>query len=122
MLEIAVPIQGLSELVTGLRDFTSQADQFIQDTLLESAKVNIVVVAKALAPKRTGALRASIEAVPVGDPLTVDLIAERPYAKFLEFGTRYIPEGKFTFLRPAIQEGIEKVVLDLQNAILDKLM
>ena len=122
MLEIAVPIQGLSELVTGLRDFTSQADQFIQDTLLESAKVNIVVVAKALAPKRTGALRASIEAVPVGDPLTVDLIAERPYAKFLEFGTRYIPEGKFTFLRPAIQDGIEKVVLDLQNAILDKLM
>ena len=108
-------------MIERLRNFTTEADQFIQETLLESAKVNIVVVAKSLAPERTGALRNSIDAIPGNEPMSIKLTADRPYAKFLEYGTRYIPEGKFTFMRPAIQEGIEKVVQDLQNAILDKL-
>jgi HK97 gp10 family phage protein len=117
-LEINVRIDGLDELITKLRDFTSQADSIIQETMLESAKVNIVTVAKTLAPFRTGALRASIDAFPSGEsPMAVNVVADRSYAKYLEFGTRYIPEGKYSFLRPAVQEGIEQLLQDVKNAI-----
>lgn len=121
MLEIAVSPYGLSGFIERFRNFTSEADQLIQETLLESAKVNIVVVAKSLAPKKTGALRASIDAIPGENPLLIELVADRPYARFLEFGTNYIPEGKFSFMRPAIQEGIDRVVHDLGTAMIDKL-
>jgi hypothetical protein len=46
------------------------------------------------------------------------LVAEKFYAVFLEFGTRYIPEGKFTFLRPALQEGVEKILADIEQLMI----
>ncbi len=105
---------------------------------------NVVVVAKALAPKRTGLLTASISAVPGEGPMEVDLIADKFYAPFLEYGTRPhviqasnanalrfeignqvifaksvqhpgIPEGKFSFMGPAITEGLDQVIAESRN-------
>ena len=114
-MQISVKIQGLDELLSRLQNFTSSADDMIVQTMLNSATENIIVVAKALAPKRTGALADSIEARPGDEPREILIVAAKSYAPYLEFGTRYIPEGKFTFLRPAIQEGIDRLIGDLQR-------
>ena len=118
--------------------------------MVESVTENIVTVAKSLAPKRTGALKQSIEAVAGDDPMSVLLIAGKPYARFLEYGTRPhtiearnakalafrsggqevfakrvqhpgIPEGKYSFLRPAVEIGREKVAGDIAQMIVDEL-
>lgn len=120
-MQISVTIQGLDELVSRLQDFTSSADQMIQETLLDSATENIVAVAKALAPVRTGALRDSIEALPGEEPSQILLVATKFYSVFLEFGTRYIPEGKYTFLRPAIQEGLDALTQALTEMFQEEL-
>lgn len=114
-MEISVSVKGLDSLISKLRGFTTSADQIIQETMLESAEQHIVVVAKALAPFKTGALRESIAALPGEEPLQILIVADKFYARFLEYGTRFIPEGKFTFLRPAIEEGYENLVSDLQE-------
>jgi HK97 gp10 family phage protein len=121
-LSFTIRAEGFEQLRERLLALTSQADSLIQQALLESARVNIVAVAKALAPVKTGALRGSIDAVPSDEsPSSISLVAERPYAAFLEFGTRYIPEGKYSFMRPAVQEGFAQVVEDLNSAIMEAL-
>ena len=150
LLSITVSAKGLDVLIQKLRDFTNQADQVIDEALLSSVNKNVVVVAKVPAPKRTGALVASISVIPGGEPMQVILQAEKYYAPFLEYGThphiitansakalRFqkgnqiifatsvhhpgIPEGKFSFMRPAIAEGIEQVIEDLALAIVAEL-
>ncbi len=112
-MQISVTIQGLDELTARLQDFTSSADDMITRTMLESATENIVAVAKALAPVRTGALRDSIDALPGEEPAQILLVATKFYSVFLEYGTRFIPEWKFTFMRPAIQEGLDALIQSL---------
>ena len=147
---ISIRVAGVSELLERFRGFTSQADQLIQEKMVDSVTENIVTVAKSLAPKRTGALQESIVAMAGDDPMSVLLIAGKPYSRFLEYGTRPhtieakntkalafrsggqtvfakrvhhpgIPEGKFSFLRPAIEIGKEKVVGDIAQMIVEKL-
>ncbi len=109
-MQISITVQGLDELTARLQDLTSSADDLITQTMLDSATENIVAVAKALAPVRTGALKESIAATPGELPSQILLVATKFYSVFLEYGTRYIPEGKFTFMRPAIQEGLDSLI------------
>ncbi|MHB8603514.1 MAG: HK97-gp10 family putative phage morphogenesis protein [Nitrosotalea sp.] len=111
----------LNDLLGRFRAMMSEADQNLQEALLESVKSNIVVVAKSLAPVKTGALRESIDAEPGDDPFTVIIYASALYAPFLEFGTKYIAEGKYSFLRPAIAMQINKVIEDVTNALIQQL-
>jgi len=120
-VNISAGTSAIKELLEQFRSLTSQADQELQEALLNSCDENIVVVAKSLAPKKTGALRESIEARPGNNPLSVLVVADRYYAQFLEYGTRRIPEGKFSFLRPAIAMQIGKVIEDLGNSTAQKL-
>ena len=57
--------------------------------------------ARALAPTRSGRLRASIQVEPAADAVQVDVIADAPYAAFVEFGTLRRPARPF--LAPALQ-------------------
>lgn len=149
MSVISIRASGLSNLLERLRRFTSRADQIIQDKMLESIQDNVVPVAKSLAPKRSGALMQSIEAVLADDPMSVLLIAGKPYAVFLERGTQPhkiearnvkalafniagktvfaksvqhpgIPLGKYSFLAPALEIGKDKVASDIANAIIEQ--
>ncbi|MHB8565723.1 MAG: HK97-gp10 family putative phage morphogenesis protein [Nitrososphaerales archaeon] len=113
MIGVNISVNGLDSLIETFRSFSTQADQLLQDALLDSVNKNIVVVAKTLAPKKTGALEQSISVQRRETPTSVLLVADKPYAGFLEYGTKYIPEGKFSFLRPASAIGKGAVVEDL---------
>jgi hypothetical protein len=149
-LKISLTVTGLSQLQDLFNQFEGNKYEIIQNVMLESTNENIIPVAKSLAPKRTGALSESIEAqASEDDPLVVELIAGKPYARFMEYGERPhdivpvsakvlafkvngqtvfatkvhhpgIPEGKFSFLRPAIEEGMPKVAQDIATAIIEE--
>ena len=150
MSSILVKVAGVTELLEKFRSFTPSADQLIQETMLKSVTENIVTVAKSLSPKKTGALQQSIDAIAGVDPMSVLLIVGKPYARFLEYGTKPhsieatnakalafkvggktvfakrvqhpgIPEGKYSFLRPAIEEGKQKLLEDVAGMIIDQL-
>jgi hypothetical protein len=116
-LQIQFEVSGLDEIIRATSEFNSNAPTLIQQRILEGLEEHVVPIAKALAPKKTGALAASIGTQP-GSPPVAYLVAEKFYAPFLEFGTRYIPEGKFSFLRPALQEGVEKIVGDIEQLMI----
>jgi len=120
-VDVSVGQANIKEFLDRCRELSTQTDQLLQEALVNSCQENIVVVAKSLAPVKTGALRESIDTLPGDTPLTAILVATKHYAPFLEFGTRYIPEGKFSFLRPAIAMQTEKVVEDVGNALREQL-
>lgn len=148
-LIINISAAGLSDLLDKFRSFTAEADQIIQNKMLESVSENIVVVAKSLAPKRTGALQQSIEAVAGDDPMSVLVVATKPYSVFMEFGEKPhtiqannakalafkingqtvfaksvqhpgIPRGRYSFLRPAVEVGKDKVASDIASVIIEQ--
>ncbi len=150
MVSINITVSGITELTEMLQNFTSQSDQIIQGALLDAVMENIVVVARTLAPKKTGALSASIDALPGDEPLSVLFVATVPYARYLEYGTKPhlisvksakalafviqgktvfaksvmnpgIPLGKFSFMEPAIAIGLEKATDELADAIQEAL-
>ena len=145
-MQIAFKVQGLKEIVQRCQAFNEHAPELIQEKILESVQENVVPISKALAPKKTGKLVASIEAV-AGEIPSVLLQADKFYAPFLEYGTTAhliesssakalhwtkggqdffakrvlnpgIPFGKFTFLEPALQEGIEAVFKDIEQLMI----
>lgn len=149
-LQFSIQIEGLDTLSSKFQDFAEQAADMVTQTMLDSANENIIVVAKALVPKRTGALAGAIEALPGEEPMQILIAAEKFYAPFLEYGTspheivaksakalhwvsggaNYfaksvqhpgIPAGKFAFIGPAIEEGIAQLVKDVQNMIGEEL-
>jgi HK97 gp10 family phage protein len=145
-MRITIHVQGLSELQDKFANFKENVSDLIKQTMLESATENIVVVAKTLAPKKTGALQNSISVVDSGRVNEILIVADEFYAPFLEYGTRAhliqarsskalhwtkggqdffaksvmhpgIPAGEFSFIGPAIEEGIDKLIQDLQARI-----
>jgi HK97 gp10 family phage protein len=75
---------------------------------------NVASLARALAPVRTGRLRASI-AVEVSGTGAVSVIADAPYAVYVELGTsRQSPQP---FLRPAVENDRPGLMSDLQKVI-----
>lgn len=147
-MQIQFEASGLDEIVRKCTSFNSDAAALIQQTILDTVEANVIPIAKALAPKKTGALVASISALPLAPP-NVSLVADKSYAPFLEFGTRPhtitaraggvlhwiskegkgmfaksvhhpgIPEGKFSFLRPALQEGVEDLVSAIEEMMVE---
>jgi HK97 gp10 family phage protein len=116
-MQIQFEVSGLDEIVQKTQAFNSDALSLIQQAILQSIEEAVIPIAKSLAPVRTGALRESIGAAP-GEPPIVYVEATKFYAPFLEFGTRYIPEGKYSFLRPAMQEGMEAIVQAIERVMI----
>jgi hypothetical protein len=145
-LQVFIVISGLSSLAAKFREFAGQAEDIITQVMLDSANENIIVVAKSLAPKKTGQLAGSIEAIPGEKPMQILIRSDRFYARFLEYGTKAhlivprnakslhwvsgdvnyfaksvqnpgIEQGKFSFIGPAIAEGIEQLVRDVLSIV-----
>jgi HK97 gp10 family phage protein len=63
--------------------------------------------ARKRAPVLSGRLRASIKVVPTDDPLGFRVVADVPYASFVEFGTSRQPANPF--LRRALAESADAI-------------
>ena len=149
-MKLSIQANGLEQIIQRLQTFTDGAAELIRQRMLDSVDENIVPLAKSLAPKKTGALAASI-GVTEGEGISVNLVATKSYAPYLEYGTRPhfiyasnaralhwqshgfdafakyvfnpgIQALKFTFLWPALQDGIEKVSADIAQLIVDSLI
>jgi HK97 gp10 family phage protein len=98
--------------------------QRVQQVLMNAA-IRVAERARELVPVRTGHLLASIraeigdmeeEASPAFDP--IEVVAETPYASFVEFGTSKM--GAQPYLAPAVEE-IEPEILEEVDTILAEL-
>lgn len=56
---------------------------------IQEMGARIAAAAAGAAPRRTGRLAASYRTVPGADPGTVLITTDVPYARFVEYGTRY---------------------------------
>lgn len=96
------------------------------------AAAPVIASIKARAPYKSGALKKSIGVIPnygvkTGD-VYVGVKRDRVkrkvtafYGKFLEFGTKFIPKGKFTFFEPGVRAALgqtqESIFRELKSAI-----
>jgi HK97 gp10 family phage protein len=87
-------ILGLPEAMAKIAAIPLVAET-VGETSLEAGKAEVAMLARALAPKRTGALAASIIPVPEG------VAAVQEYAGFVEFGT--VNMSAEPYLDPAME-------------------
>lgn len=81
---------------------------------IDSGADEVVSLAQALAPVRTGALRDSIHKEE-GGPLSVTVIADAPYAIYVEYGTTFAAAQPF--LTPAADVTRPRIVNGIVNAL-----
>lgn len=112
-VEIQLKIDGIEELKTKMKKLDSELKRKISNKLVEIGNL-IKERARELAPVRTGRLRASIFSQVIGWTLTIG--AKAPYARYVEFGTRWIRPRHF--MLNAIQENLTKIEGMMQEAIL----
>jgi HK97 gp10 family phage protein len=106
------------KMQSNFRRLRSQfSPQEIRKALIKGAPPTVATI-QASAPYRTGALRKAIGVIAYLGSRTGSLfIGVRKdrgakkivafYGSFLEFGTRYIPKGKFSFFEKAARQGME---------------
>lgn len=103
-----VVILGLPEALAKIAAIPLIAEKF-GEIGLEAGKELVAEKARELAPKRTGAMAASIQPVPEGVA-----VGER-YARFVEFGTRYMPAE--AYLGPALEAEDQNVSDLVSNTV-----
>ncbi len=102
----------------GLRSFNWAADAIKArifgdiDTRMRAAGQSIVARAQALAPVRTGQLRASIGFVYNQTTHTLQIYGDAPYAIFVEYGTRHMRPQPY--IRPALLEAGRLMGINLE--------
>jgi len=103
-VEVGLEVVGVEELKAKLERLDSSLKRKVSEKL---AKIGNLIKERArqLAPVRTGRLRASIYSQLVNWTLTMG--ASAPYARYLEFGTRWIRPRHF--LLNAIGENLVKI-------------
>ena len=112
-VKIEVDVSEVEAFAEALRQMPEQLRERFAGVLGEIGQ-QIVVRARAYAPVRTGALRASIYQTVTRD-LVLCVGAYVYYAIFQEFGTRYIAPRYF--LTRAIQENLPLLAFAMQEAI-----
>ncbi|MEM1551328.1 MAG: HK97 gp10 family phage protein [Candidatus Bathyarchaeia archaeon] len=112
-VKLQIDMKELEEFRKALDEMPSELKKRFYEVMGDIAK-QIVVRARAYAPVRTGALRASIYAVVTQD-LIMRVGAYVYYAIFQEYGTRYIAPRYF--LTRAIQENLPLLNFAIQEAI-----
>lgn len=145
MIRLRINVSGLDKVREAAQRIAETSEWF-QEDLLNACEDHIVPMAQALAPVRTGALKASIEAMSSGD-LGVSIVATAPYAAFVELGTRshdIFPRNKSVlswvdrsgarvfarrvrhpgtqpkpFLKPAVDEGIGQVLQEIATRFME---
>lgn len=84
----SVVIVGLPEAMAKVGAIPVVAET-VGETALQAGKIEMAAAARALAPRQTGALAASI--IPVAEGVA----ALQQYGRFVEFGTRYMDAQPF---------------------------
>jgi len=111
-VEARLEVAGVEELKAKLEKVDSSLKRKINDKLAEIGNL-IRERARQLAPVKTGRLRASIYSQISDWILTVG--AKAPYARYLEFGTRWIRPRHF--LLRAIEENQAKIDNAIRMAV-----
>ena len=111
-VEARLEVAGVEELKAKLEKVDSSLKRKINDKLAEIGNL-IRERASQLAPVKTGRLRASIYSQISDWTLTVG--AKAPYARYLEFGTRWIRPRHF--LLRAIEENQAKIDNTIRMAV-----
>jgi HK97 gp10 family phage protein len=111
-MQIKVTVKNAAGLARKLRALGQSYAQAAPHAIQEAAEL-VAETAKALAPKRTGKLAGSIEVVADHDGASV--VAEAPYASFVEFGTLKKPARPF--LGPALRSQKGEVLRRLIEAL-----
>jgi hypothetical protein len=140
-LSVFIDTSSIQEFASKIQIAQDSLEPDLTHKLVDSVNANIVTVARALAPFRTGYLRDSIHA-DIEGPLQVMLRADASYAAMLEYGTRahdifgnpvlhWQKNGQdffatrvhhpgtrpYLFLNGAIDEGLESLLQDLTDFI-----
>jgi len=111
-VEARLEVVGVKELKAKLEKLDLNLKGKVSERLAEIGNL-IEERAKQLAPVRTGRLRASIYSRLANWILTVG--AKAPYARYIEFGTRWIRPRHF--LLGAIQENLSKIENIIRQAV-----
>ncbi len=125
MSSVQVEIENSGDITRLLQTLPPDMFEKVQQVLMNGA-IRVAERAREIVPVRTGHLQASIRAdlgteggSDVGEAFeSVSVIADTPYASFVEFGTsRMDPEP---FMQPAVDE-IEPEIMEEVDAILAEL-
>jgi len=111
-VEIRLEVVGVKELKSKLEKLNSKLKVKVNEKLAEIENL-IEERAKQLAPVRTGRLRASIYSR-LADWILI-IGAKAPYARYIEFGTRWIRPRHF--LLGAMQENLSKIENTIRQAV-----
>jgi len=103
-VEVSIAVSGIEELRQKMKKLDSRLKRGVNDKLREAGNL-IRERAKNLAPVRTGRLRSSIFSQV--EDWTLEVGTNAPYARYVEFGTRWI-RPRYFMLR-AIQENASKI-------------
>lgn len=103
-VEVSIAVSGIEELRQKMKKLDSRLKRGVNDKLREAGNL-IKERAKNLAPVRTGRLRSSIFSQV--EDWTLEVGTNAPYARYVEFGTRWI-RPRYFMLR-AIQENASKI-------------
>ena len=111
-VEVQLEVAGAEELKAKLEKLDSELKRKISEKLAEIGSL-IEQRARELAPVKTGRLRASIYSQLID--WTLNIGAKAPYARYVEFGTRWIRPRHF--LLNAIRENLAKIESILREAV-----
>jgi len=114
-IDVEMP-PGVRRLIEGLPESAMQSFRSEAFPRLGQVGSSLQMMARALAPVRTGRLRSSIELLLTSFPLGFDVSATAPYAGFVEFGTRRMAP------RPYMRPALDSHIFQIERAVLDSLM
>jgi HK97 gp10 family phage protein len=111
-VEVEIHVEGLDDLQRKLESLGSALQNRVHEGLVEGGVI-LENAAKSFAPYRTGFLESTIFARVVGWVLRFGATA--PYARFVEFGTRFIKTRRF--LSQALQYCMPDLSRRLNEAV-----
>jgi HK97 gp10 family phage protein len=112
-VQISVDLSNVQNFIQKLKEMPDEVQKKLTDVLSDVGR-QTVIKARAYAPVRTGALRASIYATTTRN-LELRIGAYVYYALFQEYGTRYIAPRYF--LTRAVQENLPLLRTRMLEAI-----
>jgi HK97 gp10 family phage protein len=112
-VEIAVNVQGLPELQRKFELLDENLRVHVDEALGSEVR-SMQATAQSLAPKRSGYLASTVYAEKAGE-WSFKLGARAGYARFVEFGTRFMRARRF--LSRALELGMPNLVRRLNQAV-----
>ena len=116
-VEMLVDVYGIPELQRKLEQLDENLRVHVEEALASEVS-GIQTLAQSLAPRRTGYLASTVYAERTGE-WAFRLSARAGYARFVEFGTRFMRARRF--LSRALELGMPNLVQRLNQAITESI-